>query len=126
MLLGKMIHCLLIYNIISLFSSTGNVQRYTVQCVLPINMYTEKIYTFLWFWMVFVAAVSVFNLLTWLVRFLMPSDNVKYIKVGLLKFIRCMECSRKLGESTYMYLCYLQILVSFLIPLLLYKHFNWY
>ena len=59
----------------------GNVQRYTVQCVLPINMYTEKIYTFLWFWMVFVAAVSVINLLTWLMRFLMTSDSVRYIKV---------------------------------------------
>lgn len=62
-------------------SFPGNVQRYTVQCVLPINMYTEKIYVFLWFWMVFVAAVSVFNLVTWLIRFFLTSDSVKYMKV---------------------------------------------
>jgi hypothetical protein len=36
-----------------------NVHPYTVQCVLPINLYNEKIYVFLWFWMIFVACVSV-------------------------------------------------------------------
>ena len=37
----------------------ANVHPYTVQCVLPINIYNEKIYVFLWFWMIFVASVSV-------------------------------------------------------------------
>jgi len=38
-----------------------NVQPYTVQCVLPINLYSEFIYVFLWYWMLFVAAASVFR-----------------------------------------------------------------
>jgi innexin len=37
----------------------ANVHPYTVQCVLPINIYNEKIYVFLWFWLIFVASVSV-------------------------------------------------------------------
>jgi len=36
-------------------------QPYTVQCVLPINLYSEFIYVFLWYWMLLVSAVSVFR-----------------------------------------------------------------
>ena len=32
-----------------------------MQCVLPINLYNEFIYVFLWYWMLFVSAASVFR-----------------------------------------------------------------
>jgi len=38
-----------------------NIHPYTVQCVLPINLYNESIYVFLWYWMILVAALSVFR-----------------------------------------------------------------
>lgn len=47
----------------------GNVHRYTVQCVLPINQFNEKIYLFLWFWMVAVAAATCWSSVKWLYRF---------------------------------------------------------
>lgn len=58
----------------------GNTQRYTVQCVLPINMYNEKIYLFLWFWMVAVCAVSVLSLVVWVIRAFHKGDRVKFVK----------------------------------------------
>jgi len=62
------------------------VQRYTVQCVLPINAYNEKIYAFLWFWMVMVATAGAISLLLWIVRSLSMADRLRFVanhlKVG--------------------------------------------
>ncbi len=58
----------------------GNIHRYTVQCTLPINLYTEKIYMFLWFWMVFVAVCTAISFCTWLGRVLSPGDRITYVK----------------------------------------------
>jgi len=65
----------------------GNVHRYTVQCVLPINMYNEKIYMFLWFWFVFVLTASIIDFLTWFFRACLFSDRVKFIS-NHLNFLR--------------------------------------
>lgn len=65
----------------------GNVQRYTVQCVLPINLFNEKIYLFIWFWMVFVAAVTCFSLLSWTLRCAFRVDRHRYVK----KHLRLMD-----------------------------------
>ena len=70
----------------------GNVQRYTVQCVLPINLFNEKIYLFVWFWMVFVAAIACFTLLSWTLRSIFKNDRHRYVK----KHLNLME---KLSES---------------------------
>lgn len=58
----------------------GNLHRYTVQCVLPINQFNEKIYLFLWFWMVAVAAMTCFSFVKWVFRFLVPSHRMRYIR----------------------------------------------
>ena len=40
-----------------------------MQCLLSLNMYTEKFYTFFWFCMFFVLSMSVGDLLLWFFRF---------------------------------------------------------
>ncbi|WKY06205.1 hypothetical protein Q1695_006422 [Nippostrongylus brasiliensis] len=44
----------------------GNVHRHTVQCVLVVNMLTEKIFIFLWIWLSVLGVITALNLLFWL------------------------------------------------------------
>ncbi|ESO00665.1 hypothetical protein HELRODRAFT_113191 [Helobdella robusta] len=62
----------------------ANVQPYTIQCVLPINLYNEKIYFFLWFWMVFVLLASTISFFLWFMRALFFRDRLKFIRNHLL------------------------------------------
>ncbi|BFZ15641.1 hypothetical protein BsWGS_18679 [Bradybaena similaris] len=57
-----------------------NIQVHTVQCVLPINLYNEKIFIFLWFWFVYVAVCTCGNFLFWVWRSLVHSNRIFYIK----------------------------------------------
>ncbi|CAF3234642.1 unnamed protein product [Rotaria socialis] len=41
---------------------------YTVMCVLPINLFNQQIFTFLWFWFVIVIFFTIYDLLVWIYR----------------------------------------------------------
>lgn len=71
----------------------GNVQRYTVQCVLPINLFNEKIYLFIWFWLVVLTIVTTFTLLQWIVRFAVHKDRRRFVSKNL-KLKGCIKPSR--------------------------------
>jgi len=58
----------------------GNVHRYTVQCTLPINLYNEKIFLFLWFWLIFVCLVNIVEFFSWTFRGVFISDGQRYIR----------------------------------------------
>lgn len=57
----------------------GNIHSYTVQCVLPINLFNEKIYLYIWFWLVFLSALNVWGLVRWLIRFTVIPSRYHYI-----------------------------------------------
>lgn len=52
--------------------------RYTVQCVLPINLFNQQIFTFIWFWYGIVLIVNIYSLCVWTYRFL-PTKRLRYI-----------------------------------------------
>jgi innexin len=41
---------------------------YTVQCVLPINLFNQQIFTMIWLWYMFVLFWNIINLFAWINR----------------------------------------------------------
>ena len=59
----------------------GIVHRYTVQCVLSINLFNEKIFIFLWFWICIICCFNVFDLISWLYTLVLNShERYMYVK----------------------------------------------
>ena len=82
----------------------GNNHRYTIQCVLPINLYNEKIFMFLWFWLVMVAAISIASFVTWAARALFGNDRVVFVANRLQQGRRNGRDDRALNAFVFNYL----------------------
>lgn len=61
----------------------GNVQKYTVQCVLSINLFNERIFLFIWYWLVFLATLTCVSLLTWFRHSILKKNRHCFIKKHL-------------------------------------------
>lgn len=58
----------------------GNIHRYTVQCVLMINMFSEKIFLFIWWWFLVVTIVTILNFFYWAFVLLSSQSRRSYIQ----------------------------------------------
>ena len=61
-----------------------NIQPYTVQCVLSLNMFLEKMYLIVWFWLVFLLVADMINFGQWLFRALFPRQGERFLAKYLL------------------------------------------
>ncbi|KAL8564087.1 hypothetical protein ACOMHN_034564 [Nucella lapillus] len=74
----------------------ANVQHWTVQCVLPINMFNEKLFFILWFWLVWVGLVTAGSTLLWLWRIFHKQSHMDYIKKYLVILDKYKKEDKKL------------------------------
>lgn len=58
----------------------GNVNRYTVQCLLPMNMLAEKMFLVLWACFLVILVFSTFRLMIWFFRICTPHRNARYVR----------------------------------------------
>ncbi|CAD5111855.1 DgyrCDS1119 [Dimorphilus gyrociliatus] len=57
----------------------GQLHRHVVQCVLPINLFNEKLFLFLWAWFVFIAIITVINFIYWSILLLYWPTQSEYV-----------------------------------------------
>jgi len=62
------------------FGSSGDVQRHDALCILSLNIINEKIYIFLWFWLVFLAFVTTLILIYRFFVIFFPKLRLKLLK----------------------------------------------
>lgn len=74
-----------------LIRQLNNIQRYTVQCVLPINLFNEKIFLTLWFWFIFLALLTCYNFLRWVYIVFLSLNKYQFAK----KYLKIAQLARK-------------------------------
>ncbi|KAH9498321.1 Innexin unc-9 [Bulinus truncatus] len=52
-----------------------NLQTFTLQCVLSINLFLEKMYLIFWFWLVMLLVFNSVNLIQWIVKTVLPKTG---------------------------------------------------
>lgn len=57
----------------------ANEHKYTIECALPINLFNEKIFVFLWFWLVSMALLNICSLFAW-ISSLFAMNRTAYVK----------------------------------------------
>ncbi|KAK7112758.1 innexin unc-7-like isoform X2 [Littorina saxatilis] len=84
----------------------SNVQDFTVQCVLPINMWSEKVFLALWFWLVLLVLANAYSYQYWF-RKLIFSSNRRHLASKHLRIINAEQGTKPRKEVTTFALNYL-------------------
>jgi hypothetical protein len=73
----------------------GNLHMYSIQCVLPQNLFNRAVFTFLWVWYIHLFICNLFSLLRWTV-------NLYLMKSDFLENILC-EANSRADRPVYLY-----------------------
>jgi hypothetical protein len=81
------------------------VHNYTVQCVLPINLYNEQLFTLLWAWLWLVCIANCYDFVVWIFR-LAPGSRFNYVRSRLRLKNSESSTKRTLNAFVYDYLTF--------------------
>lgn len=81
---------------------------FTAICALPVNMFNEKIYIFLWLWILFVTMITMISILIWLIRFIIKNCQTTYIQHYLVVSIHSQLLDKYLNHSLDCEACNIQ------------------
>merc|ERR1719154_392828 len=62
------------------YGPSGSIQTHDALCMLPINVINEKIYVFIWFWLIFLAVITTLSIIYHLLLIFCPSILSHLIK----------------------------------------------
>jgi len=65
------------------YGPSGSIQTHDALCMLPINVINEKIYVFIWFWLVLLSIITIISVLYHLVLMISPTTLSQMIKKRL-------------------------------------------
>ncbi|NP_001191594.1 pannexin 6 [Aplysia californica] len=60
-----------------------NIQTLSVQCVLSINLFLEKMYLILWFWLVMLLVFNTVNMIQWIIRGISQTRSEAFLAKNL-------------------------------------------
>lgn len=64
----------------------ARVHDYIVQCALSINLFNEKIFAIVWFWLVAVAVATALSLIQWCARIMYWPAQIQFVRRRLRDF----------------------------------------
>ncbi|CAD6194792.1 unnamed protein product [Caenorhabditis auriculariae] len=76
----------------------SNLHRHTVQCVLMINMFNEKIFVAMWYWLAIVLVVSLVSFIYWLVTSLGSRTGKQLVNSYMVKMENNSSVARGLDR----------------------------
>lgn len=68
-----------------------NIHKHSVQCALPINLFNEKFFIVLWFWLLFLTFITILNFFSWI-----KTISTNYRRTSISKYLRSQN---KLGDT---------------------------
>ncbi len=71
----------------------------TAQCALPTNMLNERVYMFLWFWILLTAVLTAFSIPTWFMRMAYQKSRTVFVRRFLRLSERCSPKDRLMVEK---------------------------